>query len=102
MLGQLIAKLTALRIMSRGIARQLAKGIPSDTEAALVKALGNAFEKDVVSVARRLLSTIPKNEWPAGLTSMLNDAILKLPANTLRGGTTEILRGIIARQLGMR
>ncbi len=101
-LGQLIAKVRSLRIMSRGIAHQLAQGIPSDTEAAMVKALGNAFEKEVVTATRRLLSNTPKTEWPAGLAALLDDAVLKLPANTLRGGTTEILRGIIARQLGMR
>lgn len=102
LLGQLIAKLTSLRIMSRGIALQLAQGKAADTEAAMVKALGNIFEKEVVSVVRRLLSTIPESDWPETLSLMLDDAVLKLPANTLRGGTTEILRGIIARQLGAR
>lgn len=102
LVGQLIARLNALRTMSRSIARQISNGISSDTEAALVKSLGNALERDVVSTVRRLLGPLAKSDWPNNLEAMLNDAVMKLPASTLRGGTTEILRGIVARQLGIR
>ena len=33
---------------------------------------------------------------------MLDDAVAQRPGFTLRGGTNEILRGVIARGLGMR
>ena len=51
---------------------------------------------------RAMLAGVPRDEWPDGLTPLLRDAVLHLPSNTLRGGTTEILRGIIARDMGMR
>lgn len=100
--GRLMSQLHALRLMSRSIARQLEQGLPADTQAALVKSMGNTFEKQVVTDVRQLLQTLPRSEWPAGLAALLDNAVLRLPASTLRGGTTEILRGIVARQLGMR
>ena len=100
--GRLIAHLTSLRRMSRGIARLIQRGDSPDTEAALVKQMGNVIEKDVLNDVRRLLAMVPRPQWPDSLAILLDDATLRLPSHTLRGGTTEILRGIIARQLGLR
>ena len=100
--GRLIAHLTSLRRMSRGIARLIQRGDSPDTEAALVKQMGNVIEKDILNDVRRLLAMVPRPQWPDSLAILLDDATLRLPSNTLRGGTTEILRGIIARQLGLR
>ena len=61
-LGELITTLNALRLMSRSIARQLENGLSPDTEAALVKLIGNSFEQDVVTRVRQLLSTIPRDQ----------------------------------------
>jgi hypothetical protein len=33
---------------------------------------------------------------------LIEDAVLAAPGFTLRGGTNEILRGIVARELGVR
>lgn len=101
-LGKLMARLTGLRRMSRGIARLSEGGQNAATEAALVKEMGNAFEKQVIDEIRYLLSRIPRADWPLSLSVLLKDAVIRLPPSTLRGGTTEILRGIISRQLGMR
>ena len=101
-LGRLYAHLRSLRRMSRGIARLIQQGESPETEAALVKQLGNQFEKDVISGVRKLLSAIPQRDWPDGLQALLEAAVLRQPSATLRGGTTEIMRGIIARQLGVR
>jgi len=102
MVGRLLAHLTSLRRMSRGIARLIHRGENPDTEAALVKQMGNALEKEVLNDVRRLMAALPKPQWPDILATLLDDATLRLPSHTLRGGTTEILRGIIARQLGLR
>ena len=88
--------------MSRGIAQLIQRGDSPETEAALVKQMGNVVEKEILNDVRRLLASLPRPSWPAGLTALLDDATLRLPSHTLRGGTTEILRGIIARQLGLR
>jgi len=41
-------------------------------------------------------------EWSSSLKSLFQDATLRIPANSLRGGTSEIMRGIISKQLGLR
>lgn len=100
--GDLIGRLTTLRIMSRGIARRIQDGERPDTEAALVKQLGNAFEKYLFSIVRNLIAARAETEVPAELLQLRDEVQLRLPSNTLRGGTTEILHGVIARQLGVR
>lgn len=101
-LGALYADLKVLRRMSLGIARLLQDRQSPATEAAVVKEMGNRFETRLLHDLRQLLAPIPADEWPSGLAATLRGALLQMPSNSLRGGTTEILRGIIARQLGMR
>jgi alkylation response protein AidB-like acyl-CoA dehydrogenase len=101
-LGSIFARLRTLRAMSFSIAHLLHDGIKPETEAALMKDLGNRFESDLNQQLRVLLNDLPANEWSDALKQMLSSAILRAPPNSLRGGTTEVMRGIIARQLGMR
>ena len=68
-------------------------------EAAMVKDLGTRFELKVIDAARELLDTEPALDSPDALSRLLAEAILHGPEGTLRGGTTEILRGIVAREL---
>ncbi len=100
--GSILANLRVLRRMSLGVAQMLEQGESPATSAAVVKEMGNRLENDIVLKLRAMLAGIPKGEWPEGLDSLLREAVLHLPSNTLRGGTTEILRGIIAREMGMR
>jgi len=101
-LGKILAEMRVLRRMSLGISRLLEEGGDPATEAAMVKEVGNRLENDVVTRLRALVTAIPLDELPAGFSDLLRSSQLCLPSNTLRGGTTEILRGIIARQLGVR
>jgi len=99
LLGRLAAHFLTLRHMSGSIAELLEQGVKPDMEAAVVKDLGAEFERDVVEAARVLL-TLPAAPRPsAALAAMLGEALLASPSFTLRGGTREILRGIIARQM---
>ena len=100
--GGIIANLRVLRRMSLGITQRLQSGENPATEAALVKEIGNRAEAEVLHKLRSVLAGVPAGDLPEGFARLLRDAILTLPSNTLRGGTTEILRGIIARELGMR
>ena len=100
--GAILANLRVLRRMSLGIAEMIERGESPNTAAAVVKEMGNRFENEVIAKVRAMLASIPRAEWPDGLGALLRDAVLHLPSNTLRGGTTEILRGIIAREMGMR
>ncbi len=101
-LGDLISRLVTLRTMSRGIAKRIQDGERPDTEAALVKQLGNAFEKHLFSAMRDVIAIKSEVECVPALLSLRDEIQLRLPSHTLRGGTTEILRGVIARQLGIR
>ncbi|QJB69946.1 acyl-CoA dehydrogenase family protein [Parasphingorhabdus halotolerans] len=101
-LGKLIANLRTLRGMSWGIANLLHQGVSPETEAALVKDLGNRLENDLTQQVRAMLTDLPPEEWSPEMQRILNIGILRSPPNTLRGGTTEVMRGITARQLGLR
>ena len=68
-------------------------------EAALVKELGNNFEKMLPEALR--LVVLPGRDQRR-FRRALADTLLLSPSFTLRGGTNEILRGVIARGLGLR
>ncbi|HKS47025.1 MAG TPA: acyl-CoA dehydrogenase family protein [Amycolatopsis sp.] len=100
-LGELTARVWSLRQLSLGVAGALSRGERPDSAAALVKDLGTTFEQDVVEAVLRLVepgSLVAHSE----LRRMLVHAALQSPGFTLRGGTNEILRGVVARALGMR
>jgi alkylation response protein AidB-like acyl-CoA dehydrogenase len=101
-LGRVLSEMRVLRRMSLGISRLLEEGSDPATEAAMVKGMGNQLETEVIARLRSLVATIPMDELPEGFNDLMWSSQLCLPSNTLRGGTTEILRGIIARQLGVR
>lgn len=99
-LGRMSAKLMALRTMSLAVAAQLQNGEAPNLEASLIKDLGNAFEREQIAVFRALGSELPRRS--DDYLSALAQATLYSPSWTLRGGTREILRGIVARGLGLR
>jgi alkylation response protein AidB-like acyl-CoA dehydrogenase len=100
--GELVARFWSLRAMSLGLADLIEQGQSPAIEAAVVKDLGTRFEGDVAEVVRSLYPVAPSVEAPDPLARLLAEAILQSPAFTLRGGTNEILRGIVARGLGLR
>ncbi|HEY2207486.1 MAG TPA: acyl-CoA dehydrogenase family protein [Pseudonocardia sp.] len=101
-LGALVARVWTLRRLSLGIAAQLSSGQPADVPAALVKDLGTRYENEVVEAARVLVDIPPDPGAESGFARLLADAVLHAPGFTLRGGTNEILRGVVARGLGLR
>ncbi|MBD3649689.1 MAG: acyl-CoA dehydrogenase, partial [Pseudomonadales bacterium] len=98
LVGRLTAHLVCLRRMSISVAGMLEEGKAPNVEAALVKDLGNTYER-LVPEAIRLLA--PESASPR-FWQTLNQCVLHAPSFTLRGGTREILRGVIARELGLR
>jgi alkylation response protein AidB-like acyl-CoA dehydrogenase len=101
-LGRLSARLLALRQMSLRIAAALDRGELPDIPAALVKDVGTTFEADVIDEVRRAVDVPASLDSPDLLGRALAEAQLHAPGYTLRGGTNEILRGIVARGLGLR
>ena len=96
-LGALYARLSALRGLSMDVARRLEAGEAPNVEAALVKDLGTRFEREVVETARLL---VPPDSAGEAFQRLYRQAVAHAPGFTLRGGTNEILRGIVARGLG--
>jgi hypothetical protein len=99
-IGRMAAKLIALRSMSIAVAAQIQNGVTPDLEAALIKDLGNAFEREQIGVFRTLGAELPT--CSDNYLSALADATINSPSWTLRGGTREVLRGLVARGLGVR
>lgn len=101
-IGRLLAHAAALRRMSASIAGLVQRGENPVTEAALLKDVGTAFERDIPEVVRQLVAADPSLDDEDGFNEALADVLLRAPSFTIRGGTPEILRGMIARGLGLR
>ena len=101
-LGRSVAHLAALRRMAISIAAKLDAGGDPATEAALMKDLGNALEREIPERLRSLALTDPASAQAAPYRALLAHTIVDATSYTLRGGTPEVLRGMIARGLGLR
>jgi alkylation response protein AidB-like acyl-CoA dehydrogenase len=99
LVGDLLARLISLRQLSLSVARTLTGGGDAANLAALVKDLGTRFETESVELIADLLEGSAPN---AELEAMLTTAWLHKPMFTLRGGTNEVLRGVVARGMGLR
>ena len=93
-LGAQVAQVMVLRQMSGALAAQIAAGRMPEVEAALVKDLGATYERSVADTARRLSAG-----RGASLQALVGALLLAAPSFSLRGGTREILRGIVAKRL---
>jgi alkylation response protein AidB-like acyl-CoA dehydrogenase len=101
-IGRLVAHIVALRRMSRSVAGMLQAGDDPMLQAAIVKDLGALFEQEIPEIARLLIGAEPTSASAANFSAVLAYTSLHAPSFSLRGGTREILRGIIARGLGLR
>src|SRR5690625_4062077 len=99
-LGRSVARMAALHALSQNIAGALQRGETADTAAALAKLLGTTTEGDIVDVVSQRLGDDAGE--PGEIDALLRAGLHQRPGFTLRGGTNEILRGVIARGLGMR
>jgi alkylation response protein AidB-like acyl-CoA dehydrogenase len=103
LLGRLVSHLMPLRRMSTSVAGMLEAGRDPAVEAALIKDLGTTFEQLVPEIARLAVEAEPRQDAPGQrFEEALAQVMLTAPSFTLRGGTREILRGVIARGLGLR
>ncbi|MCP2091793.1 UNVERIFIED_ORG: alkylation response protein AidB-like acyl-CoA dehydrogenase [Paraburkholderia sediminicola] len=105
--GRLLSSLATLRAMSISIVAKLRAGESPATVAALTKDLGTEFEQFVPTVIADLVSAVNTstgNDGPPSSVLLQTLAYIThvAPSFSLRGGTREILRGMIARGLGLR
>jgi len=102
-LGRLVAQLHTLRRMSVSVAGMLQAGKEPVVEGSIVKDLGTIWEQKLPGRVRELTAFLePEVANRASLADQLAFATMVAPKLTIQGGTTEILRGIIARGLGLR
>lgn len=99
-LGRLVSRLGALRAMSERVNAQLGQGTAPGLAAALVKDIGTRTEKEGLDFVRRWIGTTVEENSPSPygeLTDAFVHAQAHAPNATLRGGTNEILRNIVAK-----
>jgi alkylation response protein AidB-like acyl-CoA dehydrogenase len=100
--GRLVAHLATLRQMSLSVAGMLQHGQNPNLEAATVKDVGTTFEQSVPELVHALLDLEPTLDTGSQLQQVHGYITQVAPSFSLRGGTREVLRGIIARGLGLR
>ena len=102
LVGSLTAELATLRAMSIACTARLALGESPVVEASIVKDRGTTFEQMLPIAIGDDLASHPDEAVSADLYRALMYVTHIAPSFSLRGGTREILRGIIARGLGLR
>jgi len=114
--GRILVHKATLRSMSVAVTAKAGAGGSPMTEASLVKDLGTELEQftpiaiaDAIATAQASLSGRAseragdaETEVPAELLRTLAYITQFAPTFSLRGGTREVLRGLIARGLGLR
>lgn len=101
-IGRFASHLATLRNMSITITARLAAGESPVVEAALIKDLGTSFEQEIAQVVESSMGMGSDSPREAELLRTLAYVSQLAPSYSLRGGTREILRGMIARGLGLR
>ena len=101
-LGRIVAHIYTLRRLSRSVAGMLQAGANPAQQAVLVKDLGTTLEQEIPEIARQLIDAEPDRASTQDFVTVLAHTMMNAPSFSLRGGTREILRGMIARGLGLR
>lgn len=94
---KLVAELWSLRNLSIGVAKVLEEGGEVAIPAALVKSIGTKFEQKIPEIIRLLLDVYPNLQSDNRVERYLAESILHAPGFTIRGGTSEVMYGILAK-----
>ncbi|MDM0015263.1 acyl-CoA dehydrogenase family protein [Variovorax sp. J22P168] len=102
LVGSFTTQLATLRNLSVAVTAKLARGESPVVEAALVKDIGTEFEQTIPAMLEAAIAADPKRPVDPELHRTVAYLSQISPTFSLRGGTREILRGMIARGLGLR
>ncbi|MFM0340605.1 acyl-CoA dehydrogenase family protein [Paraburkholderia fungorum] len=102
LLGSFATQLATLRCLSIAVTARLAQGESPVVEAALVKDIGTEFEQAIPAQLEAAISADPAQTIDPELYRTVAYLSQISPTFSLRGGTREVLRGMIARGLGLR
>lgn len=100
--GRIAGRMAVLRAMSLAVAERLDQGQNPEIDASYVKDLGTEFEQELPGWISAALEQMPDFAPTADLLRAHAYITQLAPSFSLRGGTRQILRGIIARSLGLR
>jgi len=101
-LGAIHARHIVLRAMAVSVTERVRRGEHPLQAAAVVKDLGTQVEQEIAETAGRLAGDDPLRPAPEPVLAALAYVSQMAPTFSLRGGTREILRGMLARSLGLR
>ena len=101
-LGHIVSWLTVLRSLSLALTAKLARGESPAIEASLVKDMGTEIEQAIPRWIADVIGAEPEIAASAELRRTVSYLEQLAPSFSLRGGTREIMRGIIARGLKLR
>jgi len=102
LLGRLLAEMAVLRGLSLAVTQKLVDGESPAIDASVVKDYGTDFEQKLIYQIGAWLGAHPEVAVSADMLQTLGYLEQMGATFSLRGGTREILRGIIARGLGLR
>jgi len=99
-IGRVISDITTFRTINHKVVELLAAGDTSASEIAILKGIATAFEQETVGIALNIANDPgnPTTLSPAAM-SLLREAQFQAPGFTIRGGTNEVLRGIVSKGL---
>jgi acyl-CoA dehydrogenase len=98
--GQMVAELWCLRQLAIEILTESGGSRPAALSAAITKDIGTRLEQTIIERAASLVGAEAAPSAASHFERLLAQSVLHSPGFTLRGGTSEVLRGIIARMAG--
>lgn len=101
-MGHVVSWLTVLRSLSLALTAKLARGESPAIEASLVKDMGTEIEQLIPRWIGDVIGAEPDIASSPELRRTVSYLEQLAPSFSLRGGTREIMRGIIARGLNLR
>lgn len=99
LVGEMTAQMWALRLLSLSMARAIDAGRLPVVEASMVKEMATRFEQELLNRIQDLVDIEPDRTSALAFERLLARAVLAAPIFTLRGGTVEILRSVVAKGL---
>ena len=100
--GAFASELWTIRQMSLSVTGKLANDEQANLEAAMVKDIGACFEQQLPSKIQEIVRPRVKPDAKGSVHSVLEYLLKASPSFSLRGGTREILRSIISKEIGLR
>jgi len=100
-IGRMVAQIATMREMSVAVAGMQNAGMDPALQGTMVKEVGVTFEQSIPGIAHDMLGREPLlggDELARSLAYVTQASV----SFSLRGGTREVVRGIIARGLGLR